>query len=100
MSESIASLGVVADSTYGHGQHPNAAPNPADKPDSDPDSSQTPDPDDLRLIIEDDSEDGALVYKTLDGRTGKVVRALGRDQLLELREARSYVAGQVIKTRA
>lgn len=98
MSESIASLGVVADSTYGHGQQPNAAPGVADKPDSEPDTSQDPDPADMRLIIEDDCEDGALIYKTFDGRTGEVVQTLLRDQVLKMREARNYVAGQVIKT--
>lgn len=99
MSESITSLGAAADSTYGNGQHPSAAPSLADQPESEPDPSQIPDTADQRLFIEDDGEDGALVYKILDGRTGAVVQMLLREQVLKLREARNYVAGQVIKTR-
>ena len=98
MSDSIASLAVVADSTYGHGQHPNAGS--ADKHESEQNSSETPNPADLRLIIEDGGEDGALIYKIVDGRTGRVVQTLDRDQVLKMREARNYVAGQVITTRA
>jgi len=100
MSDSIASLAVVADSTYGHGQHPNAGPGAEDRPESEPDCSKIPDPSDLRLVIEGDSEDHAPVYKVLDAQTGRVVQTLGRDELLHMREARNYVAGQVIKTRA
>jgi hypothetical protein len=100
MSDSIAGLGVVTDSTYGHGHQPDPGTGGTDKPESETKSFKTSDPADLRLIIEDDLDNGVLIYKTLDCRTGRVVQALGRDQLLKMRQARNYVAGQVIKTRA
>ena len=59
-----------------------------------------PDPADLRLVIEDDQAAGCFVYKTIDWRTGEVVQQLPREQLLKLREADGYLAGDVIKTEA
>jgi flagellar protein FlaG len=59
-----------------------------------------PDPADLRLVIEDDQAAGCFVYKTIDWRTGAVVQQLPREQLLKLREADGYLAGDVIKTQA
>jgi flagellar protein FlaG len=58
-----------------------------------------PDPADLRLVIEDDQAAGCFVYKTIDWRTGAVVQQLPREQLLKLREADGYLAGDVIKTK-
>jgi uncharacterized FlaG/YvyC family protein len=97
MSESIASLGSAADSTYGHGQPSNT---PAETPEtSTPDPSDASDTTDLRLMIEADQADGALIYTTVDGRTGKVVQKLPREQVLRMGDAKNYVAGQLIKTR-
>ena len=59
-----------------------------------------PEPADLRLVIEDDQAAGCFVYRTIDWRTGAVVQQLPREQLLKLREADAYLAGDVIKTEA
>ncbi len=76
---------------------PDAAPHPASTPAA---PAAGPDPADLRLVIEDDQAAGCFVYKTVDWRTGAVVQQLPREQLLKLREADAYLAGDVIKTRA
>jgi len=85
------SLGAVPTSV------PEATPQPASH-----DAAPTagPDPADLRLVIEDDHAAGCFVYKTIDWRTGAVVQQLPREQLLKLREADAYLAGDVIKTEA
>jgi flagellar protein FlaG len=57
------------------------------------------DPADLRLVIEDDQAAGCFVYKTVDWRTGEVVQQIPREQILKLREAPAYLAGDVIKTK-
>ncbi|HEY3889236.1 MAG TPA: hypothetical protein VGL73_11730 [Caulobacteraceae bacterium] len=76
---------------------PEAAPRPAP---AEAGPASGPDPADLRLVIEDDQAAGCFVYKTIDWRTGAVVQQLPREQLLKLREADGYLAGDVIKTRA
>jgi flagellar protein FlaG len=53
---------------------------------------------DLRLVIEDDQAAGCFVYKTVDWRTGEVVQQYPREQILKMREAPAYLAGDVIKT--
>ena len=55
---------------------------------------------DLRLIIEEDKASGSYVYKTINRATGEVVLQLPRDQILRLRDAVSYAAGQVIRAKA
>jgi flagellar protein FlaG len=64
-----------------------------------PAAASGPNPADLRLVIEDDQAAGCFVYKTIDWRTGAVVQQLPREQLLKLREADGYLAGDVIKTK-
>ena len=59
-----------------------------------------PNPADLRLVIEEDKAAGTLVYKTVDWRTGEVVQQLPREQVLRLREAQNYSAGQLLATQA
>ena len=54
---------------------------------------------DLRLVIEDDQAAGCFVYKTVDWRTGEVVQQIPREQILRMREAPAYLAGDVIKTK-
>jgi flagellar protein FlaG len=100
MSDRIASLGAASDSTYGQGNPPRPKPEAHDKAGVQSALPDGHDPADLRLIIEDGQVDGTLVYKIVDGRTGAVVQTLPREQVLSLRETKSYVAGQVIKTRA
>jgi flagellar protein FlaG len=57
-------------------------------------------PDDLMLVIEEDPATPGFIYKTVNRRTGEVIRSLSRAQLLELRKASSYAAGAVLSTRA
>jgi hypothetical protein len=57
-------------------------------------------PDDLMLVIEEDEILGGFIYKTVNRRTGAVVRVLSRAELLKLREAAGYVAGAVLSTHA
>ena len=99
MSDNVTSLGATPDSTYGQGQSPRPSPESADKAVSEADAATPSDPADMRLIIEDDHAGGPLTYTTVDGRTGAVVRKLPGEQVLRLRETKTYVAGQVIKTR-
>jgi len=61
---------------------------------------QPPNPADYRLVIEDDQAAGCFVYKTVDWATGEVIQQIPREQILKLREADNYVAGDVIKTKA
>jgi flagellar protein FlaG len=77
---------------------PDAAPQSA--PAEPASTAASPDPADLRLVIEDDQAAGCFVYKTIDWRTGEVVQQLPREQLLKLRESDSYLTGDVIKTKA
>ena len=99
MNDSIGSLGGAPDSTFGRRQRPQTTGETADKSEPEP-GAEPADPADLRLIIEDDQTDGALVYTTVNGRTGAVIQKVPRDQVLRMREAKTYVAGQLIKTRA
>ncbi|MES2034862.1 MAG: flagellar protein FlaG [Pseudomonadota bacterium] len=50
---------------------------------------------DLRLIIEEDEATGTIVYKTLDRRTGEVVRQLPREEVLRLKDEPGYAPGEV-----
>ena len=90
--------GATPDSTYG-GSHSSQDGNGAPAPPAAPVEGDTPDPADLRLLIEDDQAAGSYVYKTVDRRTGKVVQQLPREQILRLREASDYTAGAVIKAK-
>lgn len=64
-----------------------------------PQPPAAPEPD-LRLVIEQDGASGGFVYKTVDRRTGEVVLQLPREEILKLREAGAYSAGDVIATQA
>ncbi|HEX4197912.1 MAG TPA: hypothetical protein VHZ26_10755 [Caulobacteraceae bacterium] len=90
---------TAADPT--HGATPTGVPDPAPQPaPAAAAQASGPAPADLRLVIEDDQAAGCFVYKTIDWRTGQVVQQLPREQLLKLRESDSYLAGDVIKTKA
>jgi flagellar protein FlaG len=54
---------------------------------------------DLRLVIDEDPNSGAFVYKTVDRTTGQVVHQWPREEILRLREDPRYMAGDLIKTR-
>ena len=100
-SYSVGSAGASGDATYGGGGHPQpeGSGTTASTGATEPAHSDTPDPADLRLIIEDDLVAGSFIYKTVDRRTGKVVHQLPREQILALREAADYTAGAVIKAK-
>jgi len=53
-----------------------------------------------RLVIEQDGENGAYIYKTLDRITGEVLRQFPREDVLKMLTQARYSAGDVIKTRA
>lgn len=55
---------------------------------------------DLRLIIEEDEASGIIVYKTLDRRTGEIVRQLPREEVVRLKDAPSYAPGDVADSRS
>lgn len=57
-------------------------------------------PQDLRLVIEEDKAAGCYVYKTIDRRTGTVVQQMPREQVLKLRQSDAYAAGAVINAKA
>jgi hypothetical protein len=100
MSESIAGLGAAADSTYGQGDRRASHDENADDAGADAEGQGAADQPDLGLVIEDDPAGEARVFKTVDRRTGAVVQALPLDQVLRLSAADTYVAGQLVKTRA
>jgi hypothetical protein len=86
-----------------HGQgpfhhQPDAQPRAAPPPDSQ-DTAGEP-ASDVRLLIELDPANGGFVYKTVDRRTGAVIRKLARDGVLELGAGPDYAAGKLIRTRA
>ena len=51
-----------------------------------------------RLVIEQGSRRGSFVYKTVDRETGKVVRQLPSEEVLEMRQRDDYGVGAVINT--
>jgi flagellar protein FlaG len=57
-------------------------------------------PADLRLIIEEDEATGAIVYKTLDRRTGEVVQQLPREEVLRLKDEPAYTPGDIVDSRS
>ncbi len=55
---------------------------------------------DLRLVIEEDEQSGAIVYKTLDRRTGEVVRQLPREEVLRLKDDPGYGPGDIVNAKS
>jgi len=55
---------------------------------------------DLRLVIEEDERSGAIVYKTLDRRTGEVVRQLPREEVLRLKDDPAYDPGDIVDSKS
>ncbi len=80
---------------------PHRAPQPAEavRPDASVRAVAQDDQADLRLVIEQDPS-GVYVYKTVDRRTGDVVRQLPRDEILHMREAEGYAIGDVVSAKA
>jgi flagellar protein FlaG len=51
---------------------------------------------DLRLVIEEDPVSGTFVYKTLDRRTGEIVKQFPREDMVRLKDTAGYAPGAVI----
>jgi flagellar protein FlaG len=96
MESKVAVVAATPDPTFS--QKP-AAPRPETGTSAGA-AAQAPDPVDMRLVIEEDKASGSYVYKTVDRRTGEVIQQLPRAQLLKLREALHYEAGDVIRAKA
>lgn len=96
MDNKVATVAATPDPTFG--QKP-AAPRP-DKGGNAGRAALSQDPVDLRLIIEEDKASGSYIYTTIDRRTGEVVQQLPRDQVLQLRDALAYQAGDVVRAKA
>lgn len=94
MQNSIATVAATSD--------PPAGQTPSRRPESAAPERPSPieEPADLRLVIEEDKATGSYVYKTVNRTTGEVILQLPRAEVLKLRDAVSYVAGQMIRTKA
>lgn len=57
--------------------------------------STEPQPGDLRLVIEQDEDSGAFIYKTVDRRTGETLQIVPREDVLKLKHAATYDPGAV-----
>lgn len=77
-------------------QAPQVARVDAPRPPKDP----APQSADLRLVIEEDEQSGAIVYKTLDRRTGEVVRQLPREEVLRLKDDPTYDPGDIVDAKS
>jgi flagellar protein FlaG len=98
-SNSIASVGG-APSDAGYGPNGRKQSSTSDQGSRERDDPKEPVSADVRLIIEENGEDGTVIYKTINHRTGEIVSQLQDAQILRMREALDYVAGAVIKTKA
>ena len=98
MSNSVSTIPASSDSTYNQSPPPPPAEIAPVAKSARPQDGE-PEGADLRLVIEDDDTAGSHLYKIIDSRTGAVVQQMEREQVLRLREAETYAAGQVIKTR-
>jgi flagellar protein FlaG len=95
MTNKVAPYAAAPDPTYGRsGSAPafHAAGTPA--------GGEAPEEVDLRLEIVEDQASGTYVYKTVNRRTGEVVQQYPREEILRLRDAAAYHAGEVIRTKA
>jgi len=52
----------------------------------------------VRLIIEENDEAGAYVYKTVDRRTGEVISQIPREEVLKMKERPDYDVGDLVST--
>lgn len=50
---------------------------------------------DLRLVIEQSTKEGAYVYKTVDRRTGEVLKQIPREDVLKTKDDANYGPGTV-----
>jgi hypothetical protein len=95
MQSKVAPFAATPDSTYGR-QTPSHAHELVVEVDESGPASES----DLRLVIEEDSDTGVIVYKRVDRQTGRVVAQFSRDVILKMKDDAGYVAGGVIRARA
>lgn len=110
MTASVTNTSATPDPTYGSATPGQTNQNPssntkttnaqAASTSSASDATSQSNPANLRLVIEDDPKAGCFVYKTVDWVTGEVVSQLPREQIVKMREAENYSAGDVIDTSA
>jgi flagellar protein FlaG len=94
MQNKVAPYAATSDPTYGR-------PGPATaKVGGAPGGGAASEEVDLRLEIVEDQATGTYVYKTVNRRTGEVVQQLPREEILRLRDAAAYHAGEVIRAKA
>jgi uncharacterized FlaG/YvyC family protein len=55
---------------------------------------------DIRLLIEQDEQTGAMTYKLIDRSTGKVISVVSREDLLNMVSDPGYAAGALLNTKA
>lgn len=78
-------------------QDPGVYPTPPAPPVDVTPSSEAPRQNaDLRLVIEEDQVSGTFVYKTLDRRTGEIVKQFPREEVVRLKDTVGYAPGDVI----
>lgn len=67
----------------------------ASAPQEKPSVTDSPQPGDLRLVIEQDPTTGTFVYKTVDRRTGDILQQFPREDVLRFKQAEHYDPGEV-----
>jgi flagellar protein FlaG len=95
MQSKVAPFAATPDSTYGR-----LAPAPAHELVVEATEGAPEGESDLRLLIEEDPDTGAIVYKRIDRHTGEVIAQFPRETVLGMKDDARYVAGGVIRTRA
>jgi len=97
MQSKVAPFAATPDSTYGR-----QTPAPAHEHELvvESEGASPSGESDLRLLIEEDPDTGAIVYKRVERETGRVVAQFSRDTILRMRDDTGYVAGGVIRARA
>jgi flagellar protein FlaG len=97
MSGKVVSTASAAEALVGTGAKPSEPETNQSAPLAATDSSN---PADLRLIIEEAGQPGSYVYTIVDQRTGKIVSQLPRDEVLRLKEQANYASGAVFNGKA
>ncbi len=95
--------GKVVPATNAADALPAAGAHPAEteiRPSKAADPSNSTNPSDLRLIIEQTNDPGQYVYTILDQRTGRIISQLPRDAVLRLKEKPDYAAGAIFNGKA
>jgi flagellar protein FlaG len=95
MESKVAGVAATPDPTFGQPAATPRATGPAPER-----AAPASDLVDMRLVIEEDKAAGSYVYKTINRLTGEVVQQLPREQILKLREALDYEAGDVVRAKA